>query len=77
MAEARGAVARTRDGRWRGVLGGEIRNIVAVGGPKRTGEVRVESWGRAAQGGFPPCVSLAGSPAAQASLLLGMVPWKG
>ncbi|KAG0468543.1 hypothetical protein HPP92_017871 [Vanilla planifolia] len=68
------------DERWeveRGVLGGEIRNIVAVGGPKRTGEVRVESWGEELRRvGFRP-VSLAGSPAAQASLLLGMVPWKG
>ncbi|KAL0928110.1 hypothetical protein M5K25_002351 [Dendrobium thyrsiflorum] len=66
--------------RWeveRGVLGGEIRNIVAVGGPKRTGEVRVERWGdELRRVGFRP-VSLAGCPAAQASLLLGMVPWKG
>ncbi|KAI0504894.1 hypothetical protein KFK09_015848 [Dendrobium nobile] len=66
--------------RWeveRGVLGGEIRNIVAIGGPKRTGEVRVERWGdELRRVGFRP-VSLAGSPAAQASLLLGMVPWKG
>ncbi|PKA45610.1 Scarecrow-like protein 23 [Apostasia shenzhenica] len=66
--------------RWeveRGLLGGEIRNIVAVGGPKRTGEVRVERWGdELRRVGFRP-VSLAGSPAAQANLLLGMVPWKG
>ncbi|KAL6656787.1 hypothetical protein ACP70R_004567 [Stipagrostis hirtigluma subsp. patula] len=61
----------------RQLLGAEIRNIVAVGGPKRTGEVRVERWGdELRRAGFRP-VSLAGSPAAQARLLLGMYPWKG
>ncbi|KAG9438923.1 hypothetical protein H6P81_019088 [Aristolochia fimbriata] len=61
----------------RQLFGAEIRNIVAVGGPKRTGEVKVEKWGEELRGaGFRP-VSLAGSPAAQASLLLGMFPWKG
>ncbi|KAL6554404.1 Scarecrow-like protein 23 [Orobanche minor] len=59
------------------VLGGEIRNILAVGGPKRTGEVKVETWwAELVRAGFRP-VSLAGSPAAQASLLLGMFPWQG
>lgn len=59
------------------LLGCEIRNIVAVGGPKRTGEVKVERWGEELRRiGFRP-VSLAGNPAAQASLLLGMFPWKG
>ncbi|CAN6199479.1 unnamed protein product [Urochloa humidicola] len=59
------------------LLGAEIRNIVAVGGPKRTGEVRVERWGdELRRAGFRP-VSLAGSPATQARLLLGMHPWKG
>ncbi|GER53998.1 scarecrow transcription factor family protein [Striga asiatica] len=59
------------------VLGGEIRNIVAVGGPKRNGEERVERWGdELGRAGFRP-VSLAGSPAAQAGLLLGMFPWRG
>ncbi|KAJ8747801.1 hypothetical protein K2173_006960 [Erythroxylum novogranatense] len=59
------------------LFGCEIRNIVAVGGPKRTGEVKVERWGdELRRVGFQP-VSLAGSPAAQASLLLGMFPWKG
>ncbi|XAR52842.1 hypothetical protein NMG60_11021147 [Bertholletia excelsa] len=59
------------------LLGCEIRNIVAVGGPKRTGEVKVERWGDELRRiGFRP-VSLAGNPAAQASLLLGMFPWKG
>ncbi|OWM81569.1 scarecrow-like protein 23 [Punica granatum] len=59
------------------LFGSEIRNIVAVGGPKRTGEVKVERWGEElGRVGFRP-VSLGGSPAAQASLLLGMFPWKG
>ncbi|GAV79675.1 GRAS domain-containing protein [Cephalotus follicularis] len=59
------------------LFGAEIRNIVAVGGPKRTGEVKVEKWGNEFRRvGFRP-VSLAGNPAAQANLLLGMFPWKG
>ncbi|CAI0440016.1 unnamed protein product [Linum tenue] len=59
------------------LFGCEIRNIVAVGGPKRTGEVKVERWGEELRKvGFRP-VSLGGNPAAQASLLLGMFPWKG
>ncbi|KAI8526705.1 hypothetical protein RHMOL_Rhmol12G0016300 [Rhododendron molle] len=59
------------------LFGCEIRNIVAVGGPKRTGEVKVERWGdELVRVGFGP-VSLAGNPATQASLLLGMFPWKG
>ncbi|KAL0301730.1 UNVERIFIED_CONTAM: Scarecrow-like protein 23 [Sesamum radiatum] len=59
------------------LFGCEIRNIVAVGGPKRTGEVKVEKWGdELVKVGFQP-VSLAGNPAAQATLLLGMFPWQG
>ncbi|WJX44997.1 Scarecrow-like protein 23 [Trifolium repens] len=59
------------------LLGCEIRNIIAVGGPKRTGEVKVERWGdELKRVGFRP-VSLRGNPAAQASLLLGMFPWRG
>lgn len=59
------------------LFGCEIRNIVAVGGPKRTGEVKVERWGEELKRvGFRP-VSLSGNPATQASLLLGMFPWKG
>lgn len=61
----------------RQVLGAEIRNIVAVGGPKRTGEVKVERWGEEMRRVGFGRVSLEGSPAAQASLLLGMFPWKG
>lgn len=59
------------------LFGCEIRNIVAVGGPKRTGEDKVERLGEELRRiGFQP-VSLGGNPAAQASLLLGMFPWKG
>ncbi|KAM0016550.1 putative transcription factor GRAS family [Helianthus debilis subsp. tardiflorus] len=59
------------------LFGCEIKNIVAVGGPKRTGEVKVEKWGEElGRVGFGP-VSLAGNPASQASLLLGMFPWRG
>ncbi|KAK6936557.1 Transcription factor GRAS [Dillenia turbinata] len=59
------------------LFGCEIKNIVAVGGPKRTGEVKFERWGDELRKiGFRP-VSLGGNPAAQASLLLGMFPWKG
>ncbi|KAG6419607.1 hypothetical protein SASPL_121829 [Salvia splendens] len=55
----------------------EIRNIVAVGGQKRTGEVKVERWGdELMRVGFRP-VSLAGNPATQANLLLEMFPWQG
>ncbi|KAM3301311.1 scarecrow-like protein 23 [Capsicum chacoense] len=56
------------------LFGSEIRNIVAVGGPKRSGEVPIERWGdEFKRVGFLP-VSLSGTPAAQASLLLGMFP---
>uniref|UniRef100_A0A7C8ZB64 Uncharacterized protein n=1 Tax=Opuntia streptacantha TaxID=393608 RepID=A0A7C8ZB64_OPUST len=61
------------------LFGCEIRNILAVGGPKRRinrGDW-VARWGdELIRVGFEP-VSLAGSPATQASLLLGMFPWKG
>ncbi|KAG8387102.1 hypothetical protein BUALT_Bualt03G0218400 [Buddleja alternifolia] len=59
------------------LFGSEIRNIVVVGRLKRTGEVKVERWGdELVRVGFRT-VSLAGNPAAQASLLLGMFPWQG
>ncbi|XP_042515895.1 scarecrow-like protein 23 [Macadamia integrifolia] len=58
-------------------FGCEIRNIIAVDGPKRTGEVKVKRWGgELSRIGFRP-ISLSGNPAAQASMLLGMFPWKG
>lgn len=59
------------------LFGCEIRNIVAVGGPKRTGEVKVERWVEELKRVGFRLVSLGGNPAAQASLLLGMFPWKG
>ncbi|KAG8387097.1 hypothetical protein BUALT_Bualt03G0217900 [Buddleja alternifolia] len=59
------------------LFGSEIRNIVAVGRLKRTGEVKVERWGdELVCVGFRP-ISLTGNPAAQASLLLRMFPWQG
>ncbi|XP_026417975.1 scarecrow-like protein 23 [Papaver somniferum] len=59
------------------LFGVEIRNIVAVGGPKRTGEVKVDRWGDELRRIGFKSVSLGGNPAAQANLLLGMFPWKG
>ncbi|KAI3935605.1 hypothetical protein MKW92_018852 [Papaver armeniacum] len=59
------------------LFGVEIRNIVAVGGPKRTGEVKVDRWGDELRRIGFRSVSLGGNPAAQANLLLGMFPWKG
>ncbi|KAI3921421.1 hypothetical protein MKW98_013355 [Papaver atlanticum] len=59
------------------LFGMEIRNIVAVGGPKRTGEVKVDRWGDELRRIGFKSVSLGGNPAAQANLLLGMFPWKG
>ncbi|VAH28837.1 scarecrow-like protein 23 isoform X1 [Triticum aestivum] len=77
LRDGAGAAEEERHAVERQLLGAEIRNIVAVGGPKRTGEVRVERWGdELRRAGFRP-VSLAGSPAAQARLLIGMYPWKG
>ncbi|KAG8387093.1 hypothetical protein BUALT_Bualt03G0217500 [Buddleja alternifolia] len=58
------------------LFGSQIRNIVVVGGQKRTGEVKVEWEDELVRVGFRP-VSLAGNPAAQASLLLGKFPWQG
>ncbi|XP_066359710.1 protein SCARECROW-like [Miscanthus floridulus] len=60
------------------LLSREIRNVLAVGGPARTGDVKfVGSWReKLAQSGFC-AASLAGGAAAQASLLLGMFPSDG
>jgi hypothetical protein len=77
LFDALGDGASEEDAAERQLLGAEIRNIVAVGGPKRTGEVRVERWSdELRRAGFRP-VSLAGSPATQGRLLLGMYPLKG
>uniref|UniRef100_A0ACD5X0P6 Uncharacterized protein n=1 Tax=Avena sativa TaxID=4498 RepID=A0ACD5X0P6_AVESA len=59
------------------LLAREIRNVLAVGGPARTGDFKFGSWReKLVQSGFGPA-SLAGSAAAQASLLLGMFPSDG
>ncbi|CAD5175655.1 scarecrow-like protein 23 [Musa acuminata AAA Group] len=77
LGDGAGADSEERHAVERQLLAAEIKNIVAVGGPKRTGEVKVERWGEElSKAGFRR-VSLAGSPAAQANLLLGMFPWKG
>ncbi|XP_010936712.1 scarecrow-like protein 23 [Elaeis guineensis] len=77
LGDGAGADSADRHAVERQLLAAEIKNIVAVGGPKRTGEVKVERWGdELRRSGFRR-LSLAGSPAAQASLLLGMFPWKG
>ncbi|XP_006853952.2 protein SCARECROW [Amborella trichopoda] len=58
------------------VLGREIKNIVGGGGRKRSGEMVVERWGaELGKLGFRG-VSLRGSAADQARLLLGMYPWQ-
>jgi hypothetical protein len=59
------------------LLSREIRNVLAVGGPARSGDVKFGSWReKLVQLGFR-AASLAGSAAAQASLLLGMFPSDG
>ncbi|KAJ6827964.1 putative protein SCARECROW 1 [Iris pallida] len=59
------------------LLSREIRNVLAVGGPARTGEVKFGNWrDKLGQSGFRG-VSLAGNAAAQATLLLGMFPSDG
>ncbi|EHA8592035.1 putative protein SCARECROW 1 [Cocos nucifera] len=59
------------------LLSREIRNVLAVGGPARTGEVKFGNWReKLSQSGFR-VISLAGNAAAQATLLLGMFPSDG
>ncbi|XP_078437379.1 protein SCARECROW 2-like [Wolffia australiana] len=59
------------------LLAREIRNVLAVGGAARTGELKFQSWReRLSQSGFR-AVSLAGAAAHQASLLLSMFPSDG
>ncbi|KAI3676577.1 hypothetical protein L1987_86188 [Smallanthus sonchifolius] len=59
------------------LLSKEIRNVLAIGGPSRTGEVKFSNWReKLEQCGFKS-ISLAGNAAAQASLLLGMFPSNG
>ncbi|XP_021774099.1 protein SCARECROW 2-like [Chenopodium quinoa] len=59
------------------LLSREIRNVLAVGGPSRSGEPKFASWReKMQQSGFRG-ISLAGNAAAQATLLLGMFPSDG
>lgn len=59
------------------LLSCEIKNILAVGGPARTGEVKFEHWlDELSKAGFKP-VSLSGKAAHQAALLLGLYPCEG
>ncbi|KAI3473872.1 hypothetical protein Pfo_028053 [Paulownia fortunei] len=59
------------------LLSREIRNVLGVGGPSRSGEVKFNNWReKLQQSGFKG-VSLAGNAAAQATLLLGMFPSDG
>ncbi|KAL5720704.1 hypothetical protein ACHQM5_013347 [Ranunculus cassubicifolius] len=59
------------------LLSREIRNVLAVGGPGRTGEVKFQNWrDKLKNSGFRG-ISLAGNAATQANLLLGMFPSDG
>ncbi|XP_050205585.1 protein SCARECROW [Mercurialis annua] len=59
------------------LLSREIRNVLAVGGPSRSGEVKFHNWReKLRQSGFKG-ISLAGNAATQATLLLGMFPCDG
>lgn len=59
------------------LLSCEIKNILAVGGPARTGEKKFEYWrDELCNAGFKP-VSLSGKAAHQAALLLGLYPCEG
>lgn len=59
------------------LLSKEIRNVLAVGGPSRSGEVKFNNWREKLQQSGFRCLSLAGNAAAQATLLLGMFPSQG
>ena len=60
------------------LLSREIKNVLAVGGPSRSGggELRFNWREKLQQSGFKG-ISLAGNAAAQATLLLGMFPSDG
>lgn len=55
----------------------EMKNIVAVGGPARTGEVKFDSWKAVMSSAGFKQVSLAGNAATQATLLLNMFQCEG
>ncbi|KAF1883921.1 hypothetical protein Lal_00038415 [Lupinus albus] len=59
------------------LLSREIRNVLAIGGPSRTGDLKFHNWReKFQQCGFRG-ISLSGNAATQASLLLGMFPSEG
>ncbi|XP_052175661.1 protein SCARECROW [Diospyros lotus] len=59
------------------LLSREIRNVLAVGGPSRSGDVKFNNWReKLQQSGFKG-ISLAGNAFSQAALLLGMFPSDG
>ncbi|CAK7343418.1 unnamed protein product [Dovyalis caffra] len=59
------------------LLSREIRNVLAVGGPCRSGDVKFHNWReKLQQSGFKG-ISLSGNAATQATLLLGMFPSDG
>ncbi|XP_077217050.1 protein SCARECROW-like [Tasmannia lanceolata] len=59
------------------LLSREIKNVLAVGGPSRSGEVKFQNWReKMEQCGFRG-ISLAGNAATQATLLLGMFSSEG
>ncbi|CBI31126.3 unnamed protein product, partial [Vitis vinifera] len=59
------------------LLSREIRNVLAVGGPSRSGDVKFNNWREKLQQSGFRVVSLAGNAATQATLLLGMFPSDG
>ena len=59
------------------LLSREIRNVLAVGGPSRSGDVKFNNWREKFQQSGFRVVSLAGNAATQATLLLGMFPCDG
>ncbi|PWA44688.1 hypothetical protein CTI12_AA527190 [Artemisia annua] len=59
------------------LLSKEIRNVLAIGGPSRSGEVKFNNWREKLEHCGFKGISLAGNAAAQATLLLGMFPCNG
>eukprot|EP01018_Ginkgo_biloba_P000214 Gb_04650 [translate_table: standard] len=59
------------------LLSHEIKNILAVGGPARTGEVKFENWRSHLQHSEFRQLSMSGNAFAQAELLLNMFPCQG
>ncbi|XP_057969931.1 protein SCARECROW [Malania oleifera] len=59
------------------LLSREIRNVLAVGGPSRSGQVKFHNWREKLQESGFRGISLAGNAASLATLLLGMFPSDG